>query len=398
MYSYHLNTPYNLNTKLHSLNKYSLLNNADINILYKNLNNSIPELTNQFTFLKNRTKALNRSLNKIPVIYNNLTTNPKTNIIINTNSKTTTYSTYTRDIKTSPNLLTPNYFFSNYSTSYMFPKPVLKPYIEKNNSRPYSNLLDNNRFKNKFINNIKKNDNQMKFNHNYISGNSRENNPIKKFALRNNNKNNSVINMIRDNYRHNKMKNYGIGLKNNINTNKSENKNKSVLNKIKNPYKTEINKLNKKIDEKDKIIHKMQGIIDDTFYKLNKKNEENSLLQSEILELKSRSNFDINNNYLGTSNNNNNDKKISNLNNTEMNERIKKIKYKRKKHVVKNNNINNRYKTFNRNELNKMNHTIDFDIKWEEIRKLNKKMDSLLHKTEGKIKKHERIFKTKINK
>ena len=398
MYSYHLNTPYNLNTKLHSLNKYSLLNNADINILYKNLNNSIPELTNQFTFLKNRTKALNRSLNKIPVIYNNLTTNPKTNIIINTNPKTTTYSTYTRDIKTSPNLLTPNYFFSNYSTSYMFPKPILKPYIEKNNSRPYSNLLDNNRFKNKFINNIKKNDNQMKFNHNYISGNSRENNPIKKFALRNNNKNNSVINMIRDNYRQNKMKNYGIGLKNNINTNKSENKNKSVLNKIKNPYKTEINKLNKKIDEKDKIIHKMQGIIDDTFYKLNKKNEENSLLQSEILELKSRSNFDINNNYLGTSNNNNNDKKISNLNNTEMNERIKKIKYKRKKHVVKNNNINNRYKTFNRNELNKMNHTTDFDIKWEEIRKLNKKMDSLLHKTEGKIKKYERIFKTKINK
>ena len=309
MYSYHLNTPYNLNTKLHSLNKYSLLNNADINILYKNLNNSIPELTNQFTFLKNRTKALNRSLNKIPVIYNNLTTNPKTNIIINTNPKTTTYSTYTRDIKTSPNLLTPNYFFSNYSTSYMFPKPILKPYIEKNNSRPYSNLLDNNRFKNKFINNIKKNDNQMKFNHNYISGNSRENNPIKKFALRNNNKNNSVINMIRDNYRQNKMKNYGIGFKNNINTNKSENKNKSVLNKIKNPYKTEINKLNKKIDEKDKIIHKMQGIIDDTFYKLNKKNEENSLLQSEILELKSRSNFDISNNYLGTSNNNNNDKK-----------------------------------------------------------------------------------------
>lgn len=398
MYSYHLNTPYNLNTKLHSLNKYSLLNNADINILYKNLNNSIPELTNQFTFLKNRTKALNRSLNKIPVIYNNLTTNPKTNIIINTNPKTTTYSTYTRDIKTSPNLLTPNYFFSNYSTSYMFPKPVLKPYIEKNNSRPYSNLLENNRFKNKFINNIKKNDNQIKFNHNYISGNSRENNPIKKFALRNNNKNNSVINMIRDNYRQNKMKNYGIGLKNNINTNKSENKNKSVLNKIKNPYKTEINKLNKKIDEKDKIIHKMQGIIDDTFYKLNKKNEENSLLQSEILELKSRSNFDISNNYLGTSNNVNNDKKISNLNNTEMNERIKKIKYKRKKHVVKNNNINNRYKTFNRNELNKMNHTTDFDIKWEEIRKLNKKMDSLLHKTEGKIKKYERIFKTKINK
>ena len=398
MYTYHLNTPYNLNTKLHSLNKYSLLNNADINILYKNLNNSIPELTNQFTFLKNRTKALNRSLNKIPVIYNNLTTNPKTNIIINTNPKTTTYSTYTRDIKTSPNLLTPNYFFSNYSTSYMFPKPILKPYIEKNNSRPYSNLLDNNRFKNKFINNIKKNDNQMKFNHNYISGNSRENNPIKKFALRNNNKNNSVINMIRDNYRQNKMKNYGIGFKNNINTNKSENKNKSVLNKIKNPYKTEINKLNKKIDEKDKIIHKMQGIIDDTFYKLNKKNEENSLLQSEILELKSRSNFDISNNYLGTSNNNNNDKKISNLNNTEMNERIKKIKYKRKKHVVKNNNINNRYKTFNRNELNKMNHTTDFDIKWEEIRKLNKKMDSLLHKTEGKIKKYEKIFKTKINK
>ena len=81
-----------------------------------------------------------------------------------------------------------------------------------------------------------------------------------------------------------------------------------------------------------------------------------------------------------------------------MNERIKKIKYKRKKHVVKNNNINNRYKTFNRNELNKMNHTTDFDIKWEEIRKLNKKMDSLLHKTEGKIKKYEKIFKTKINK
>ena len=42
MNSFYRGTPYSLNKKLKNLNKFSLRKNHDINILYKNLNDSIP--------------------------------------------------------------------------------------------------------------------------------------------------------------------------------------------------------------------------------------------------------------------------------------------------------------------------------------------------------------------
>ena len=117
MNSFYRGTPYSLNKKLKNLHKFELRKKHDINILYKNLNDSIPDLTNSFCFLKNRTNALNKSLNKIPIIYSNFITS---NSNYNSNSNS-------RIIRTSPNLSSN---FNNYS--YLSPKPVLKPYINTN--------------------------------------------------------------------------------------------------------------------------------------------------------------------------------------------------------------------------------------------------------------------------
>ena len=388
MQSFYSNTPYNLNLKLHTLHKNPLRKNADVNILYKNISNSIPELTNQFFFLKNRTKTLNLSLNKIPIISNNLNTNP------NSNSTKTTYSSYLRNLKmkVSPNVI--NY---NYTSNLISPKPVLKPYMGDNQIKQYSNLLSNKKYKHKLLENNLNNDSQMKLNYNFTYGKSTNSNPIKKFSQINNNKNHSSINMIRDKYRYNKMRNFGLGLdlKNN-DINKINNKSLvHKINRIKNPYREEIIKLNKKLAEKDNIIHKMRGVIKDTFYKLNKKNEENSLLQSEIIEVKSKNNYNIDkwNNKAGIRSKNNYYKILYSGNNSKINEKFKKNKNRRKKHFVKN--INNRYETYNRNEYNKTYNNIDFDTKWEEIHKLNKKMDNLLHKNENKLRIYEKKCKIK---
>ena len=389
MHSFYSNTPYNLNIKIHSLHRNPLRKNADINILYKNISNSIPELTNQFIFLKSRTKNLNLSFNKIPLISNNLNTNP------NSNSTKTTYSSYLRNLKAkaSPKLI--NY---NYTSTLPSPKAVLKPYMADNHIIKYNNLLISNKYKHKLLENKLKYDNQMKLSYNLTYGKSINNNPIKKFSqINNNNKNHSSINMIRDKYRYDKMRNLGLGLDlkdNDIN----KISNKSLINKInriKNPYREEINKLNKKLAEKDNIIHKMRGVIKDTFYKLNKKDEENSLLQSEILEMKSRNNYDLDkgNNKAGIRIKSGNNKKFFSENNSKINKKITKNKYKTKKHLV--NNINNRYKVYNRNEYNKTYNNIDFDVKWEEIHRLNKQMDNILYKNEKKLKIYEKKCKFK---
>lgn len=388
MHSFYSNTPYNLNIKLHSLHKNPLRKNADVNILYKNISNSIPELTNQFFFLKNRTKTLNISLNKIPIISNNL------NINSHSNTTKTTYSSYLRNLKmkASPNLI--NY---NYTSALTSPKPALKPYMADNHNRQYSNLLSSNKYKYKLLENNLNNDGRMKLNYNFTYGKSANNNPIKKFSQINNNKNHSSINMIRGKYRYNKMRNFGLGLDIEYNDiNKINNKSLvNKINRIKNPYREEIKKLNKKLAEKDNIIHKMRGVIKDTFYKLNRKKEENSLLQSEILELKSRKNYDIDkgNNKAAITGKKNYNKILFSGDNSKTNEKIKKNKYRRKKHLV--NNINNRYKTYNRNAYNKTYYNIDFDTKWEEIHKLNKKMDNLLHKNENKLRIYEKMCKIK---
>ena len=87
MNNYYNSTPYRLNLKLKKLNR-NLSQDFDINRLYNNLNESMPLITNQFCSLKNRTKILNKALNKIPKI--------------NIETESSYYTNLSRSILTSP--------------------------------------------------------------------------------------------------------------------------------------------------------------------------------------------------------------------------------------------------------------------------------------------------------
>ena len=142
--------------------------------------------------------------------------------------------------------------------------------------------------------------------------------------------------------------------------------------------------MNEKINEKDKIINNKKGIIDDTMNKLNKKNKDNILLQNEISNLKKRNNYIVNNN--NNINNYDNNRYNNRYNNNSINNRIKKYKYDRKYYNEKNKNNNNE-KLYNNNNnyFNSSSYEEKMDLKWEEIRKLNKKMDNLLLKNKNKL-------------
>ena len=200
MRSYCNCTPYTLNSKLK--NFYPATRNNDLNKLYKHLSDSIPELTNQFCCLKNKTKALNKSLNKIQIIYNNNFT---------TNRSCSNY--FSKNIKSSPNISD-----SYYNYSYKSPKPVTKPCHNHNIKYQYQNNLLNNKYNIKHkccncgINNIK-NNNKIKLNFNY---DSYTDNPLRNYNKLNN-RNKSAINMIRNDYndKYNNLNNYNKD--NNIN-------------------------------------------------------------------------------------------------------------------------------------------------------------------------------------
>lgn len=361
MSQYCLCTPYTLNLKLKSL--YPVTRKIDLNKLYHNLNDSIPILTNQFCCLKNKTKALNKSLTKIPIVYKNFASNRSCSNFLS------------KSLKTTPN--TPCSFYNYY---YISPKPVIKPYLCKNSK--YHNNIINSKYDNNYnsynsYNNIyryrnrnPKNNSQIKLHFNYDSCLE---NPIKNY-IKKDNRNYSAINMIRNN-------------NNEYNNNYINNRRK-----IKNEYEQKFNKLNDEINEKDKIINEMQGALDDAVDQLRKKDHENSMLQSEILELRTKSNF----NY-DMAKNNNIQNKINN--NSYIYEKDPKKRYKRKNlHLNNEQNIqfsnkynnNKSYKNYYNNDNNNSNDD-NMDHKWEEIRKLNKKMDNLLYKNENKLKKYEKI-------
>ena len=95
-------------------------------------------------------------------------------------------------------------------------------------------------------------------------------------------------------------------------------------------------------------------------------------------------------------NNNDYEKENKTYNNSYIQERIKKNRHRRKNY-----NINNqKYSTYNKSNNNNDYHmnkldSANMDSKWEEIRKLNKKMDNLLYKNENKLKKYENINNNK---
>lgn len=334
MSSCYCNTPYLLNLKLKTLHKYPLKKTIDVNMLYKNLKSSIPELTNQFCILKKRTNEISKSLNKIKLVTNNC------------NSSRSNYNSLSKSIRTTPNIS--NY---NYDYSYLSQKPLLKSY-QNINIQNRNNLLN-------YKCNTKSN-NKIKLNFNYSS----EFNSPNKI---NNNRNYSAINTKRE--KRNDINKYALNFeKSNGNIKRNE------INKYE--YEKEIKKLNKKIYEKDKIILKMKGIIDDTFNKLDRRKKiNNQLIRNEILNSKNDKNYWINNKFNFNKNNNIYENKRY-KNNT--NQRIERNVYKRKKLDVNNNKFNNLANEYS-DYYNNKTYEDNMELKWEEIRKLNKKADNLLN-------------------
>ena len=376
MNSYYNNTPYKLNLKLKNIDRNSS-QNIDINRLYNNLNETSPLLISQFCSLKNRVNVLNKTLTRIPMISNIIDTGRSYN------------SNFSRRLFASPIKTTKTNY---YKIPYKSPKPVLKPVNKINyNYTSYHNVA---KHKNK-INH--KNDNFLKNGHYYSNSNSYYNYDL-------------VNPLIMSHYRRNKINidsmsdvgNYGN--KNNKNKYNRSNKTNSLCFTFKNNnsvissnnrdiYEQKFKKLNQQISEKDKIIDEMKGIIDDTYDKLNKKNKENSLLQSEIIELKSRYNESNYNNFKSNNIQENNRYDTFNNNSNYTNEKRYKYPNKRKHNLNIIRNINNgqrgNYNIYNLNEPDKA----KVDENWEEIRKINQKMDSLLNKNEKNIKKYERMRK-----
>ena len=346
MYSFYESTPYKLNLKLKNLNK-NLSKSSEINNIYNNLNESIPIITTEFCFLKNKTSALNRTLNNNPRFIDKINESRANINSFSTNS-----------------IVSPDQINYDYNISYTTPTPVLKTFKKISNKFPnYKNGRKMN------IKNKLNNKNQFKLNYKYKSY---KNIPIK--ISKNNNSFNNMVKHFNFSNRNNNNKIY-------------ENDN----NIEKNIYNRQFQKLNEQICEKNKIIQRMQGILDDTFDKLNIKTQENSILQSQILELKSQTNdsnynsiknikINENNRYIKINKNKNNINEKQNINlnkNKKNNTKLILKKYKNFNEFIKN-------KNYNKSVVKK-------DNKWEEIKKLNKKMDNLLIENEKKIKKYERI-------
>ena len=355
MNNYYNSTPYRLNLKLKKLNR-NLSQDFDINRLYNNLNESMPLIANQFCSLKNRTKILNKALNKIP--------------IINIETNCSYYNDLSRSYFTSPiKTKSTNY----YNIPYKSPKPVLKSLNKIDND--FTNYQNITKYKNKINYN---NGNPNKLHHNYSNSNYELGNPI----LTNHNKRNNIYNDTMNNNIDNKSNNLYFSFKNNKAINDYNNDKDIIEQKFK--------RLNQKIYEKDKIINEMKGIIDNTYDKLNKKNKENSMLQSEILELKSKCNESNYNDFKNSNIQENSRNNTYNNYNIE-NEYIYPNKRKHKLNIINNNEQRPRgnYNSYNFNGPIKG----KSDIRCEEIRKINKKMDNLLNKNENNIKKYERIRK-----
>lgn len=381
MSSGYYNTPYSLNLKLKNLNNYTSTKNDDINILYTDLNNSIPSITNHLWFLKKKTRELNKSLNGIPVIYKNCHTSREN------------YKRYSSIKKKLPNISSSHY---NYKYSYASPKPVLKQYKSNNISHHNNNLLYY-----KYSNNCKFHN--LKYHKNKLNYDSIVNNPI------NLNRNYSKINTNRNNYKYNNNLNkLCVSYIKNDNVNNINRFNRSCEFANNFLYKRQFTKLKEQLGEKDKIINKMRGLINDTLEQLNLKNKENSLLQSELSELKAKkifkikmkNNYPINNkkNKINENKEYNNNyqkenvKKNNNYENKRYNNNLKEIVKKKKN--KKNYNLNSQ-KNSNRNTYYNNNYNIfdndNLGNKWEEIRKLNKKMENIILQNENNLEKYEKI-------
>lgn len=345
-------TPYKLNLKLKKLNR-NITKNAELNRLYNNVNESIPLITSHFCYLKNRINSLNKSLNNIPIACKMMDT-----------SRANYHSNIT-------NLFTSKNNSNYYNDYYTSPKPVSK-YTKISN-----NILNDKYNKRCNDKNINMNS-RYKLNYNYRSNyNSNCDKPIKLKQYRNR----SCLNMINNNNNFYSKNDINNSIPINYNTN-----NNSICNDFKEKYKEQYENLSHQICEKDKIIDKMQGVINDTFNQLNKKKKENSMLQSEIIDLKSRCN----------------DSNFYNFKNNNLCENSKQY-YSNYVSDIPDTNINVNKKRYYNSCDYKRNYNNDdpekksMDKKWEEIRKLNQRMDKLLHENENGSKRYDNICQNNYN-
>ena len=237
----YFNTPYSLNMKLNRL-KPRYLRNKDVNKICNNLYTTIPILNNQFSYLKNRSKSLNKYLNESNIAYNDTsflnkkyypTTNIYQNFLYNNddipfNNNISVYS------NNKNNLYPEQTIFNNYS------------YKNNNNYHRLKNSKSTPFFNENSYNNSFTFNNKDSLNNNYIESNNLKNNF-------------EYYNSFNNNIKNNKDNNY---------------------------YPEKTPNLNNCIQQKDEIINELQVLVKKTMNKLNKKQEENNLLQNEISELK----------------------------------------------------------------------------------------------------------------
>ena len=223
-YKYYF-TPSKLNQKLrkiHSNNNFSkeiLYKQTNHNIINVNNIKSIPSLTHKFCYLKNKTKILKDSLNKIPLLsinqeYNNdifpLHKFKRTKNISNINS------------------------YNSPTTQYTTPKQN----IIKNKYLPYKHK-----------------------------------------------RNNTEISLSINNFGNQNHKFDCYCRNNNLNTHHF------TIEDCKKKYEEKIIKLNEKLSNKNKIIHNMQNLIDETLMKLKETNKKNEMLQNKLNRLNAKIEF-----------------------------------------------------------------------------------------------------------
>ena len=240
MAEYCLNTPSLLNMKLRRF-KPSHLEEKEANKIYNDLSDSIPILNSQFSFLKNKSKSLNKIFNENKIIYND------TSILNRNYPSTNIYQNFLCGTDTMPFSKNKSVFSINKNKKLNEEKVIFTNYSHKNcinNSHPLKNshaipfLNDNN----------------------YGGFNNNKDSLDNYYIMSNNFKNNTEF----------------YNSSNNIFKNSNDN-----------DYYSEKNiNLNNCIQQKDEVINELQVLIKKTMDKLIKKQEENNLLQTEISELK----------------------------------------------------------------------------------------------------------------
>ena len=244
MDEHYFNTPYSLNMKLNRL-KPHYLPDREVNKICKNLSSTIPILNNRFSYLKNKSKSLNKILNENKIAYNDT-------------------SFLNKKYYPSPNI-SQNFLYNNDNTSFSKNNISIYPNNKNDNLYPEQTVFTNYSYKNNNINNC----NRLK---NSKSTPFFDDINFNRFTF--NNKDSLNYNYTDSNNFKNNFEPYRS-----FNNNYDNNYDNSY-------YSAKTQNLSNCIQQKDEVINELQTLIKKTMDKLTKKQEENDMLQNEITELK----------------------------------------------------------------------------------------------------------------